>query len=400
MKITKIASKRQTRKLRVAGYCRVSTKLEAQVDSLENQVKLFTNMIRSNPEWESAGIFADDGISGRGVKKREQFLRMVDDALAGKIDMILCNSVSRFTRNMHDGQEYIRKLKGKQVVIYFISENLRTDRPTDYSNVLQRINLAENSSRVKSKRIQNGIHRRYERGEFHVGNNRVYGYDQVGDKLVPNENAWVVREMFRLFVEGKGYVEISKKLEEMGATALRSDKPIGPDTISLMLKNEVFVGDRILQKSAPINFETKKPDETKEYKQHYLEGTHEGIIDRETWEKACAIFAEKERFREKGCKTGTRTHFMFGRVFCGDCGAPYVRVTISPAKGEKFKQWVCKERRKGKGGNGCKCRNVNEVVLMEEIRKALDWEELEEERFCQRVEKIVVNDDGVGVTEK
>lgn len=399
MKITKIASKKQIRKLRVAAYCRVSTKLEAQVDSLENQIKLFTNMIHSNPEWEFVAIFADDGVSGRGVQKREQFLQMVEEALAGKIDLILCNSVSRFTRNMRDGQQYIRKLKGNQVVIYFVSENLRSDRTADYMKVLQYINLAENSSRIKSKRIQNGVHRRFEMGIYRA-RNRIYGYDLVDGNLVPNEDAWVVREVFRLFLEGMGYSEISRKLGEMGAETMKSDKPFADETIRLMLKNEAYVGDKLLQKTPPINFETKKRDATKEYKQHYLENTHEAIIDRETWKKACEIMEEKKRFRDKGCNRIAQSHCLYGRVFCGKCGEPYRRITIYPPKKESFKQWVCRERHKGKGGNGCKCRNVNEVALMEEIREVLDWEVFEEERFCQSVEKVVVNDDGVVVTEK
>ena len=271
MKVRIIPRTRDLRKKRVAAYCRVSTIKQDQENSLETQRSYYTAYIRSHPDWEFAGIYHDEK-SATGVKKRPGFQRMVQDAAEGRIDMILVKSISRFSRNIVDCQNYARYLRGNGVEVRFEKENLSTADPSADMMFALLGSVAQSESQANSERTRWGISRRMERGEYNIGNNRILGYDTVNGKLVPNQDAWIIRLIFDRFLAGDTYQQIAD-----------------------LLRNETYAGDRHLQKQPPVHYITKRPNPTAEYKSYYLKDNHKAIIDRETWEKVQGVLDGRRR---------------------------------------------------------------------------------------------------------
>ena len=163
-------------KLRVAAYCRVSTDTDEQATSYEAQVEHYTDFIRKNTEWEFAGIFADDGISGTNTKKRDEFNRMIDECMAGNIDMIITKSISRFARNTLDCLKYIRDLKAKNIPVYFEKENINTMDAKGKVLLTIMASLAQQESQSLSQNVKLGLQYRYQQGKVQVNPNRFLGY--------------------------------------------------------------------------------------------------------------------------------------------------------------------------------------------------------------------------------
>ena len=286
MKITCVkASQFQSGKLRVAAYCRVSTKGAEQEDSLELQKEVYRARIGSHPDWEFADVYADS-LSGLCAEKRPEFMRLMADCNAGKIDRILCKSVSRFSRNMVECQRYTQQLRARNIAVEFEKEHIRTDDPTSSLVFSLMCSVAQDESRSISENVKQSYQARVRRGEYNLGNNRILGYDCVDKKLVPNGDAWAVRMIFRLFLEGASYREISRCLWEAGLVSMRSRKPLSPSTVSGILRNETYVGDKRLQKQPPRDFLTKRPQQGLPYATNYLTNDHPPLIDRQTWTAA------------------------------------------------------------------------------------------------------------------
>jgi site-specific DNA recombinase len=167
---------KQKPKLRVAAYCRVSTDSDEQASSYEVQIEHYTEFIKKNSEWEFAGIFADDGISGTNTKKRDEFNRMIDECMAGKIDMIITKSISRFARNTLDCLQYIRKLKDKNIAVYFEKENINTLDAKGEIMLTIMASLAQQESQSLSQNVKLGYQYRYQQGEVMVNCSRFLGY--------------------------------------------------------------------------------------------------------------------------------------------------------------------------------------------------------------------------------
>ncbi|MBO5199356.1 MAG: recombinase family protein [Lachnospiraceae bacterium] len=294
MKVRIIPRTRDLRKKRVAAYCRVSTIKQDQENSLETQRSYYTAYIRSHPDWEFAGIYHDEK-SATGVKKRPGFQRMVQDAAEGRIDMILVKSISRFSRNIVDCQNYARYLRGNGVEVRFEKENLSTADPSADMMFALLGSVAQSESQANSERTRWGISRRMERGEYNIGNNRILGYDTVNGKLVPNQDAWIIRLIFDRFLAGDTYQQIADLVYRHGGHRLRSDRPLGTSNIQSILRNETYAGDRHLQKQPPVHYITKRPNPTAEYKSYYLKDNHKAIIDRETWEKVQGVLDGRRR---------------------------------------------------------------------------------------------------------
>ncbi len=180
-------------KLRVAAYCRVSTDSDEQATSYDTQVEHYTIFIQKNPEWEFAGIYADDGISGTNTKKREDFNRMIEDCKAGKIDMIITKSISRFARNTLDCLRYIRELKDKNIPVFFEKENINTMDSKGEVLLTIMASLAQQESQSLSQNVKLGFQFRYHNGEMTVNHNRFMGYtkDEDGNLVVDEEEAIV-----------------------------------------------------------------------------------------------------------------------------------------------------------------------------------------------------------------
>ena len=212
------AKEEERPKLRVAAYCRVSTDSDEQATSYEAQVEHYTEFIKKNPEWEFAGIFADDGISGTNTKKREDFNRMIEECMNGSIDMIITKSISRFARNTLDCLKFIRQLKEKNIPVYFEKENINTMDAKGEVLITIMASLAQQESQSLSQNVKLGIQYRYQQGHVQVNHNRFLGYtkDENGQLIIEEEEAKVVKRIYREYLEGASLQEIGKGLEADG----------------------------------------------------------------------------------------------------------------------------------------------------------------------------------------
>ena len=361
MEIIRIEATKSTDKVRVAIYSRVSTKREEQEGSSEIQRDAYLALVRSRPDWELVDVYSDS-YSGLSAEKRPEFMRMINDALEGKIDRILCKSVSRFSRNVAECRKYTDMLLMKNVAVEFEKECLKTDDPTSSFIFSLMCAIAENESRSISENIRWGYRERYKRGEYNLGNNRILGYDCVDGKLVPNKDADIIRLIYTLFLKGTTVEEIIRTLTDLGVTS-RNCKPLSRSAILYILKNETYKGDRLLQKQPPRDLITKKPDPNAEYESYYLADDHEAIVEPAVWDAAAARLKSNEDFEDVVGHRGGQPHFLYGKVFC-ECGAPMTRRTVNGPGGVKIKTWICREKRKG---SGCKGRNVKEKELLDAL---------------------------------
>ncbi|MBR3928259.1 MAG: recombinase family protein [Clostridia bacterium] len=410
MKIRKIERKTNQKKIKVAAYCRVSTDKAEQEESFETQVRTYERMIRANPKWEYAGIYADEksGTSDR----REGFRQMISDAEAGAIQYILVKSISRFSRNVVDCREYIERLRKCGVTIYFEREKLESTAPGTSMILSLMAAIAQDESRSNSENHRWAIRRRYERGEYKLGNNQILGYDaDENGRPIPNKDAWMVQMIFRLYAEGKSISQIAAMVNEAGGHCLRSNRPLAAAQISYILKNEVYVGDRLLQKKHPKNYLTKRPDESLEKKSRYLKDSHTGLIDRETWRKV----QERQnalRTDNGGLRKRRDSHYLAGLVFCAECGMAYQRRCVHEPPKTGFrsvqisgseKVWKCKGRRRknkddSKAGIALGCRSpiVRETDILNAIAEYLGREPTEE-IVLAHVSKVLIGKEGIRV---
>ena len=355
MRIRRIEATSRQRQLRVAAYCRVSTKLTEQEESLEVQQSVYERYIRSNPAWEFAGLYTD-ARSGLNASRREGFMRMIADARAGRIDLILCKSISRFSRNIVECQRYVELLRSRNVAVLFEKEHIRTDEPTSNLVFSLMCAVAQDESRSISENIKTANRHRVEAGVYTPRQRQMLGYDVQDGKFVPNEDARIIQHIFSRYAEGAGIREICRELGEQGARRMRSEKDFTPSAIQMILNNESYVGDKQLQKQAPKDFLTKRPDISIPYATNYLIGDHEAIISREVWEKVQERLRDEAQAREDGARRQGNSHAWYGRILCGSCGKPYVCRTFHTKGAEvlKYHVWCCKGRIHGSG-----CRNPN-----------------------------------------
>jgi DNA invertase Pin-like site-specific DNA recombinase len=398
MKVSYRKSIRESRKTRTAAYCRVSTNRADQEDSFEVQKEYYDKYIQSNPDWEYVGIYSDNGISGTDAKKRPGFMQMVQDAVDGKIDLILVKSISRFSRNVVDCKHYVDLLHGNGVDILFEKEGLSTKDPTAFLMFGLMAVIAQSESESISKNMKWRYQQAFEQGKYSLGNNHILGYSTKHDGTIYiNDDAWIVRKIFQMFLAGKSYSAIASAVNAAGGHSV-TGRPMTAETVRGILKNETFVGDKLLQKRPPKNFLTHKPDPSVDYDSFYITDGHPAIIDRDTWDQVQKKLSDRKEEQERGIYSMPgRSSFLYGRVFCGNCGALYKR--RNSGSGERMhKMWVCMERRKGKKGNGCKNRTVDETELLQAISDelGLPWKDTDafprEEFECQ-IEKILVYDD-------
>ena len=383
---------------RVAAYARVSTLTEAQEESYETQVHYYTDLIQSTEGWALAGIYADQGITGTSVAKRPEFLRMIEDAEKGKIDIILCKSVSRLSRNFAEAQKYMHALKAINVEVRFEKEGISSFDPSTDMIFSTMAAVAQEESRSISDNVKWGNKRRMEMGIRHVGSNHMLGYDEVNGKLTPNEDAWIVQLMFEEYAAGVAPTVILRHLQEKGARRMRSEKEYTWSSVLAVLKNEAYVGDRHLQKTAPQNYLTKKPDPNEAYESKYIYNDHEGIISPAIWDAVQDRMKRTEAEKAKGLSNRSTAHFLYGKVFCAECGEPYRRFTAKRVSGY-YKTWRCRGRvRTGE----CGCRHVNEADLLHEISDELGWTWQGEDSFdvwafMESADRVLVSDAGIEI---
>lgn len=283
-------------KLRVCGYCRVSTESDHQQGSFELQVQDQERVIRQNPAWEFAGIYADEGISATSVDKRKEFLRMIEDCKAGKIDLIITKSVSRFARNLVDCISYIRLLKNLKppVGIYFQNDNLNTLDQTSEMMIAFISCMAQEESAKKSEAIKYGI-----RKKFAVGIPlcpRLLGYDKDRDDkyIIVEEEAKIVRLIYSFYLQGYSSTAIANALTRSGVPTITGQSPIwNPGVVLYLLRNEKYCGDVAMQKTFIENYLTHKSvKNTGQVQAYLLHDHHEPIVPKDVWEQVQAQLAQ------------------------------------------------------------------------------------------------------------
>ena len=395
MRVRRIERNNQAEKRRVAAYCRVSTDKAAQEESYERQVAYYKVLIRNNPDWQLAGIYADHGCTGTSAKKRPDFQRLMHDALNGQIDLILVKSISRFSRNLVECDNFVKSLKAANVEVRFEKEGISSfDASAGFVFSLLAA-VAQDESRSISENVRWRYANRFAEGNYNLGSNRIFGYDCVKGKLVPNENAPIVRRIFELFTSGASIAKIERKLADDGICGMRKGQPLTGNVIRGMLRNETYVGDKRLQKNPPLDFLTKRPDPNAKHVSYYLQDDHETIVDRQTWETAQVLLDRKQDEVSSGIYRHSEQRPLYGKLFCGVCGAPYTRRTFRECEergGGQYKAWNCRERQRGRKGNGCRNRIVREEELLKEVGELV--EQLED------VEWIWVDADGVRVAKR
>ncbi len=306
-------------KRKVAAYARVSTDFEEQVTSYQAQVDHYTSYIKSRNDWSFVEVYTDEGISGTSTTHRDGFNRMISDALAGKIDLIITKSVSRFARNTVDSLSTIRKLKEHNVECFFEKENIWTFDGKGELLITIMSSLAQEESRSISENVTWGQRKRMADGKITLPYSQFLGY-RKGENGVPEivpEEAEVVRFIYRSFIQGMTPYKIAVELTKRGISTPAGKTKWAGGTIKSILTNEKYKGDALLQKTFTIDFLTKKHKINEgEVQQYYVENSHPAIITPEEFDLVQAEFIK----RDKAGKQFSSTSIYASKIICGDCG--------------------------------------------------------------------------------
>ena len=335
----------EKKKRRTAAYARVSTDSEEQLTSYEAQVDYYTNYIKGRDDWEFISVYTDEGITGTNTKHRDGFNRMVQDALDGKIDLIVTKSVSRFARNTVDSLTTVRKLKEKGVEIYFEKENIWTLDSKGELLITIMSSLAQEESRSISENCTWGQRKRFADGKVTVPFKRFLGYDRGPDgNLVLNPNeAVIVRHIYSMFLQGMSPYGIAAHLTADGIKSPGKDK-WNAGAVRSILTNEKYKGDALLQKSYTVDFLTKKKKVNEgEIPQYYVEGNHEAIISPDVYEQ---VQREMER-RKADSGRHSSVHLFSGKIRCGQCGEWYGSKTWYSTSKYRRVVWQCNHKYDG-----------------------------------------------------
>ena len=354
----------QTKKRRVAAYARVSTDSDEQFTSYEAQIDYYTKFIKENPQWEFVEVYTDEGITGTSTKRREGFKRMIQDAMDGKIDLIVTKSVSRFARNTVDSLVTIRQLKEKGVEVFFQKENIYTLDSKGELLVTIMSSIAQEEARSISENVTWGQRKAFSDGKVHMGYKNFLGYEKGpdGKPKVVEEEAKIIRLIYKMFLEGATFQEICFKLEELGAKSPAGKAKWGASTVLSILTNEKYKGDALLQKKFTVDFlQHKMKVNEGEVPQYYVENSHEAIIDSFEWD---SVQIELERRRKMGRNYSGKSEFA-NKLICADCGGYYGKKVWHSNTPQRKEIWQCNQKfKKGKP----KCQTV--TLTIEEIRTA------------------------------
>jgi len=314
------------RKLRVAAYCRVSTMSDEQLDSFKSQVAYYSDAIKKNPEWENSGIYADEGITGTSDEKRPQFLKMIQDAMDGKIDIILVKSLSRFSRNTVDTLNYVRALKEKNVSVRFEEEKI--DTLTQDGELMLTVlgSVAQQEVQNTSDHVKRGLKMKMIRGEL-IGFQSClgYDYDPVVKAIHVNEReAEIIKYIFKRYLEGAGTTVIARELTQHKMKTKSGDTRWFDSTILGIIKNEKYKGDLLMGKTFTVDPISKRRLENHgESDKFYISDHHEAIVSEEDWEKANAILKERSysrRVESDGTRSRVSRKYPFSSLMeCGFC---------------------------------------------------------------------------------
>ncbi len=373
------------KKKRVCAYARVSTEKDEQTNSYEAQIDYYTKYIKSNPEWEFVGIYSDEGITGTSIKKREGFKRMINDALEGKIDLILTKSVSRFARNTVDALTSVRKLRERNVEVFFEKENIYTLDSKGELLLTILSSLAQTESINISSNSAWGIRKTYADGKVTFAYSSFLGYEMgVDGKLyVVPEQAKLVRRIYKMYLSGCTYDYIARIFTKEGIPTPMKKTKWTSGVIQSILANEKYIGDSILQKTFCIDVLTKKRKKNEgELPQYYIENNHPAIISKEVFE-----MVKEERERREKCGPMVYLSHFSGRIQCGHCGNYYGRKVWHSNSPYKSYVWHCNAKYKNK--NYCDTPTIKEKAIEECFLKAFNEIVLNKEEIIENYNQCI-----------
>ena len=374
-----------TRKKKVAAYARVSTENDEQQNSYAAQMDYYTTFIKANPEWEFAGIYSDEGISGTNTKNREGFKQMIRDAKAGMIDIILTKSISRFSRNTLDAISTVRELQALGIEVRFEKENIRTLDPKCEVMLTILSSLAQEESRSISTNVTWGKKKAMMDGKVEMPYHSFLGYKKGADgrpEIVPEE-AEIIKRIYRRYLEGATINIIAEELMKDGIKS-----PMGKDswsvaTIRSILSNEKYKGDALLQKSITVDFLSKKRKKNEgEETQYYVQDSHEAIIDRDIFDYTQYELKRRNKIRNRiYSKSG-----LNAKVFCGKCGNYYGHKTCHNSK-YVYEFWGCNTRQKS--CHKCDAPNIRQSDLYAAFGEAITKAKKASQRFDEETDQMI-----------
>ena len=369
------------KKLRVAAYARVS--VDTLHHSLAAQVSYYSSLIQKNLAWEYAGVYADEGITGTSTTHRDEFKRLIADCNAGKIDLVLVKSISRFARDTVDCLHTVRRLKEKGIAVRFERENI--DSMSEDGELLLTLlaSFAQEESRSIGDNIRWGVRRRFRQG-IPNGHKPPYGYTWDGEmfRIVPAEGK-VVKEIYRRYLAGESAYAIANSLAEHGIMG-RQGRPIEQTTVKDILSNCSYTGTMALQKNYITEGHIRKRNKG-ELPMYLVEGTFEPLVSKTDFDKAQEI---RKRRAERAVNRNPVLPFS-GMVKCGCCGGGFSRRTAG-----KYRRWGCNTRER-KGRESCGSRPIKEEELVAAVRTVMQKDEFDAAELRRKVSKIVIHNDCV-----
>ena len=375
-----LVDKEKYHQKRVAAYCRVSTDSEEQLTSYVNQKKFYTDMIARNTEWEFAGLYADEGISGTRADKRPEFNNMIKACLAGKIDYIITKSVSRFARNTVDCLDYVRLLRARGIGIFFEEQNIDTLKSDSELYLVIYAGFAQSESESISKNITWSYRKNFEDGKPIFMFKKLLGYKkgEDGEPVIVPEEAEIVERIYTMYLSGMTVDVISRQLQSEHIVIPDKKFSFGKNMVMNILKNEKYCGDCILQKTVTVDCisKTRKKNEG-EAPMYIVENSHPAIISREMFNRAQEELSKRKARSPQSQKTAITASGKYSKyaltdvLICAECGSRYKRVTWT-SLGQKRIVWRCVNRL----DNGKKyCQHsptLSEPALQEAIVRALN----------------------------
>ncbi|WP_455144026.1 recombinase family protein [Selenomonas noxia] len=370
------------KKLRVAAYARVS--VDTLHHSLAAQVSYYSSLIQKNPAWEYAGVYADEGITGTSTAHRTEFKRLIADCNAGKIDLVLVKSISRFARDTVDCLHTVRRLKEKGIAVRFERENI--DSTSEDGELLLTLlaSFAQEESRSIGDNIRWGVRRRFAEG-IPNGHKAPYGYTWDGEvfRIIQAEGG-IVKEIYRRYLAGESAYAIAKTLAGCGITG-RQGRPIEQTTVKDILSNISYTGTMVLQKNYISEGHIRKRNKG-ELSMYLVEGIFEPLISRDDFDKAQEI--RKLRTEQAVNRNPVLLPFS-GMVKCGCCGGGFSRRTAG-----KYRRWGCNTRER-KGRESCDSRPIKEEELVAAVRIVMEKDDFDTVELKRKVSKIVIHGDCV-----
>ena len=341
--------------LRVCFYARVSTDKDEQLNSLDNQITYFEDFIKNKENWEYAGGYIDEGISGKSVEKRTNFLRMVKDAKDGMFDLIITKEISRFSRSTLDSIKYTQDLLSYGVGVLFQSDNINTLLPDSELRLTIMASIAQEEVRKLSERLRFGYKRSIEKGRV-LGQNNILGYHKEDGKLtIIEEEATIVRKIFDIYVEGEsGVRRIARKLEKEGIVSPNTGRMFGPDSIKYIIQNPKYKGYYCSGKTVSIDYRQNKRIRLDDSDWNtYKDENIPAIVSEEIWDRANTLYKQRGEKSKKNEGAYLQRYPFSGKLICADHGTSYHRHIYKSKKRGEQEVWNCKlYRQKGKV-DGC-----------------------------------------------